>query len=215
MAIKLGKEFVQEVLYELYGGITGDESRISERFVLTKLNDQIASLAVINAYQNNNLEGVTYADDFFYTTFANIAVTADPISGLKCALLPSHPISLPSERQYRVYPVAARGGISSTTFKMIKAGALQRVISQPKMKKVYCFTDSSKMYFYIPNTLSALFELNAINITMATSAVGMDTPLNLPQDMIDLAKANILKALRPTISTGQDRKNDGIEVLES
>ena len=216
MAIRTGKDFVQEVLYELYGGITGDDSRISERFVLTKLNDQIASLAVINAYTNNNLEGVTYADDYFYTTFSNITVSTDTAgTGLKYALLPSHPISLPSERQYRVYPVAARGGISSTTFKMIKAGALQRVISQPKMKKVYCFVQDGKMNFYVSPTLSPLFELNAINITMATAAVGMDTDLNLPQDMIALAKKNILAELRATIGTPQDRKNDGIEVLEN
>lgn len=215
MAIKVGKEFCQEVLYELYGGISTDEARISERFVLTKLNDQIASLAVVNAYQNNNLEGITYADDYFYTTFSNLAVTVDTITGLKCALLPSHPISLPSERQYRVYPVATRGGISSTVFKMVKAGALQRIISQPKMKKVYCFVQDGKMNFYIPPTMPAIFELNAINITMATSAVGMDTPINLPQDMIALAKKNILAELRASIGTPQDRKSDGIEVLEN
>lgn len=216
MATKTGKQFCQEVLYELYGGIPSDEARLSERFVLTKLNDQIASLAVINAYQNNNLEGITYADDQFYTTFSNITVSTDTTStGLKYALLPSHPISLPSERQYRVYPVVARGGISSTVFKMIKAGALQRVLSQPAMKKVYCFVSDGRMNFYIPPTMPAIFELNAINITMATSAVGMDTPVNLPQDMLALAKKNILAELRVSIGTPQDRKSDGIEVLEN
>lgn len=213
MATKTGRAFVQEVLYELYGGITA-ENRLSERFVLTKLNDQIASLCVINAYQNNNLEGITYADDQFYTAFKNLPVTESATTGLKYTPLPSHPISLPSERQYRIFPVAARGGIKSTVFKMIKAGALQRVLSQPALKKVYCFVEDGNMNFYIPPTMPAIFQLDAINISMATSAVGMDTPVTLPQDMIALAKKNILAELRVTIGTPQDRKNDGIEVLE-
>ena len=182
-------EVVQEILYEVYGGITSSDVRLSERFVLGKVNNKIASLAVVNAYQLTNVEGITYADDFFYITFEDIPVLYSNNTGFYYFKLPAQPIGLPRERSFNLYPSKTSGctGMDSTLFKMMPRHEVQRRRSLPNMNKVYCFIQDFKMHMLVPDSMP-VFNVKTINLVIASADGGLDSQLNLPQDMIDTLK---------------------------
>lgn len=215
MAIKTKKEFCQEVLHEVYGGMPPSDARITERFVLTKLNDAIASNAVINAYANTNLEGVTYADDTFYVRFNAISVTADSTTGYRVATLPSIPVGLPSQRSFSVTPSSPDCDAQRTMIKMMERHEVQRMHSLPPIKKVFAFVEAGKLYFYINKKMMPVLELTSINLVMATADGGLDSDVNMPQDMIATAKTKIVAELRGSLGIPQDIKNDGQEIKEA
>lgn len=214
MAIKTNKEFCQEVLYEVYGGMPPSDARITERFVLTKLYDQIANLATVNAFANNNIEGVTYADDVFYVAFNSLALTDDAPTGYKVLTLPAMPVGLPSQRSLRLTPTSPVCDEQRAMIKMMPAGNVQRMHSLPPVRKVFAFVQGSKLFFYINPKMFPLLELSTVNLTMATAATGLDGELNMPQDMIMTAKTRIVAELRASLMIPQDIKNDGQEIKE-
>ncbi len=209
-------EVVQEILYELMGGITSSDSRLSERFILTKLNNKIASMATVNAFQLTNLEGITYANDIFYISFNDLEVLDDTFTGYKYFVLPAQPIGLPRERSFSIYPsdTGSCTGMDSTLFKMMPRHEVQRLNSLPKINKVFCFVQDGKMMMKIPKSMP-LLEIETINLTIASADGGLDSTLNMPQDMIDIAKKQVIQELRPVVlGTPLDIKNDGVEILE-
>lgn len=216
MALQTKLQLVQEILYETYGGITSTDVRLSERFVLTKVNNKIASLAVVNAYGLTNVEGITYADDIFYISFNDIPVLDDTHSGFKYFVLPAQPIGLPRERSFSIYPPknGSCSGMDSTLFKMMPRHEVQRRKSLPKINKVFCFVQDGKMMIDIPDSMP-LLEIDALNLVIASADGGLNSTLNLPQDMIDTLKTSIVKELRAIIlGVPMELKNDGVEILE-
>ena len=207
------KELVQEILYELYGGITSDEARLSERFVLTKVNNTIAFLAKKSAYETNNLEGVTYADDSFWLSFSALPVLLDDITGLFYTVLPAQPVGLPRQRSIQVYPLKVKGGMRSDMFKPISINEVQRMTSLPPIpNKVFFYIKGGNAYFIAANTL--IKNHPTVNINIVSADGGLTAPLNLPPDMVTEAKAMVLKDLRGSMMTPADLHNDGIEVTE-
>jgi len=214
--LKTKKELVQEILYELYGGITGSDDRLSERFVLTKVNDKIAAMAMVNAFQLTNIEGITYANDMFYITFNDIPVLDDINTGFKYFVLPAQPIGLPRERSFSLYPPKTNKctGMSSTLFKMMPRHEVHRRLSLPPIPKVFCFVQDGTIQLVIPESMP-LLEIPTINMTIASADGGLDSMLNLPQDMIDTVKKSVIQELRAVVlGVPLDTKNDGVEILE-
>lgn len=210
------RQLVQECLYEAYGGITSSDVRISERFVLTKINNKIAASALPNAFQSSNLEGVTYADDIFYITFTEIDVQDDPISGYKYFPLPAQPIGLPRQRSFSIYPSYTGDctGLDSTLFKMVPMQSIQQIRSLPVINKVFCFVQDGKMMLMMPKAMP-LLKIDRLNLVIASADGGMDSTLNMPQDMIDAMKKGVVAELRAIIlGVPQDLKNDGVEITE-
>lgn len=214
MSLQTKQEVVQQIRYELYGGIQSSDPQLSERFILTKVNSHIAALAMVSAFQTTNFEGITYADDFFYITFSNIALSLDTSTGLKYFVLPAVPVGLPRQRSLRIYPPRVQGGLKSDVFKPIGAHEVQRMTSQaPIPGKVFFFVQDGRIYFISANGLT--INYNTVNLSIASADGGMDETLNLPQDMINLLIQNILKELRPSMATPQDLTNDGIDVKQN
>lgn len=214
--IKTKLEFVQEVLYEVYGGITSADDRISERFVLTKVNDKIAARAVVDAHLLTNLEGITYANDMFYVSFKNLALTMDEASGYKFLPLPAHPIGLPRNRSFIVYP-PTRGncaGMDSTLFKPVALPDVARLNSFPCFGKIFFFIKDGKMFFKMPKSKTGI-DISEVCIDMASASGGLETIMTAPQDMLDAIKMELVKELRAIIlGVPQEIKNDGVDILE-
>lgn len=66
----------------------------------------------------------------------------------------------------------------------------------------------------VPDSMP-VFNVKTINLVIASADGGLDSQLNLPQDMIDTLKKSVVAELRAIIlGVPQDIKNDGVEILE-
>lgn len=192
MALVTKREIVQEVLYQLFGGMQSNQSAISENFVLRLLNDRIAEAAIKSAFASYNLDGCVCADDIFNLTYSNLTLLTDSANGLKYVVLPTQPVGLPSSRAFNVYPPKNRGGIQQSTFKPISRGEVTYVRSLPGIKKIFHFVESGRMYIVDNYNLAQYFP--TLNMTVTSSgANNLTDTLNLPDDMISSVKMLIIQ----------------------
>ena len=167
MALRTKKEIVQEVLYECYGGIPNVNSSISENFVLRKLNNKIASNAMMQAMGTYKMDGAICVDDIFTLTYSSLTLLNDDNTGLKYVALPSQPIGLPYNQAITVFPPAPRGGMLNDLFKPTTRKKLTMVRSLPNLKKVFHFIENGRVYFEDEYGIMATFT--TLNMSIITS----------------------------------------------
>lgn len=199
MALTTKRAIVDEIRYQLYGGMVSNDASISENFVLRLLNNRIAEAAVKSAFGSYNLDGAVCTDDIFRLTYTGISVTLDSVSGYYTFPLPANPVGIPGERSFEIYPPANRGGARNTTFKMIARSEVGFIRSTPQMKKVYCFVDNGNMNMVDEFGISITYP--SLNMSVVTSGANDLTAfLNLPDDMISSVKMLVLHDLEQMIS---------------
>jgi len=192
MALTTKLEVVQEILYEVFGGMQSNQSAISENFILRKLNDRIAEAAVKSAFGSYNLDGCVCVDDIFNLTYSALTLLTDSNNGLKYVVLPTQPIGLPSGRAFNVYPPNNLGGIQQSTFKPISRGEVTYIRSLPVIKKIFHFVENGRLYIIDNYNLSQYFP--TLNMTVTSSGANNLTDiLNLPDDMIAGVKMLVIQ----------------------
>lgn len=214
--IKTKREVVQEVLYEAYGGITSADDRISERFVLIKLNEKIAAKAIVSAQLLSAVDGLFFADDQFMVTFNDLPLLKDEKSGYKYLVLPAQPIGLPSSRSFMVYPPTrgACAGMDSTLFKPVALRDVPRMNSLPSFAKIFYFVKDGKMFFKLPKSMPGL-NPDKVCLEIATADGGLDSIVTTPQDLLDGIKKEMVAEIRAILlGVPQEIKNDGVDILE-
>lgn len=198
MSLRTKLEIVQEILYEVYGGINTNDTTISEAFVVRKLNNRIAEAAVKSAFGEYNLDGTVESDDIFRLTYTNLSLSVDANNGLKYFIIPAQPVGLPSQRSFIVYPPANRGGRMSSIFKPISASSVTKVRSLPSVKKVFNYVENGSMYFIDNYQIMATY--NTVNLSIVTAGANdLSAFLNMPDDMISAIKMLIVPELRAMI----------------
>lgn len=198
MAFKTKQAVVDEIAYELYGGLPPNDRSISDNFILRKLNNRIAEAAVKSAFGANNLDSIVEADDAFRLTFT-LTLTVDTNTGLKNTPMPANPVGLPSMRSFIVYPPANFGGRASALFKPIYASEVSRMRSQPKIRKVFYWEENGYLWFI--DRFQIMASYNAVNMSLVTSGANNLTDiLNLPDDMISGIKMLIIPELRQMLA---------------
>lgn len=196
MALRIKRDIVQEILMEIYGGIPSVDAAISENFVLRKLNNKIATSAMLQAMGSYKMDGVVCIDDIFTLTYTDLALTLDAANGLKYFIIPSQPIGIPNNQSITVFPPVTRGGMLNDIFKPTKRSKLTMVRSLPNLKKVFHFTENGREYFNDEFGIMATFI--TVNASIITSgAQDLTAFLNLPDDMISAVKAECIAELRP------------------
>lgn len=198
MALTTKQEIVDEIRYQLYGGMPSNTAAISSQFVLRLLNDRIAESAIKSAFGTYNLDGCVCADDIFTLSYSNLILLTDINNGLKYFELPTQPIGLPSNRAFNIYPPNMRGGIQSSVFKPISRSEVTYVRSMPGIKKVFHFVTNGRMYFVDNYLITSTYS--SVNADIITSGANdIISFLNLPDDLIATCKALVLNDLRPML----------------
>jgi hypothetical protein len=203
MALKVKQELVDEIIYEVYGGIPTNDRAISDNFVCRLLNNKIAEAAVKSAFGSYNLDGTVEADGIFRLTYTGLSLTTDTISGLKYFPLPAQPVGLPSNRSFIVYPPSQRGGRLSGMFKIISASEAIYIRSLPGIRKVFGFEENGNMYFIDAYQIMATY--NSLNLSVVTSGANDLTAfVNLPDDLIAGIKMILVPQLKQMLKLQDD-----------
>ena len=194
MGLKTYQEIVDEIVYEVYGGIPSNDRAISDQFVLRKINNWIAEAAVKSAFGTYNLDAIVEADDIFRITYTGLMLTTDTATGLKTTAMPAQPVGIPSMRSFNVFPPAQYGGRASTLFKPIYASEVSRIRSQARIRKVFYWQENGLLWFI--DSFSIMASYTSVNLSLVTSGVySLTANINLPDDMIHAMKLSIVPEL--------------------
>jgi len=206
--------FIERTLRQIYGTQPNDDSWITDNLVNTWLNDGIAIAAKQNYKDNIALDGISFINNSFYTTFKDIAVTADE-QFLWKVTLPQIP-----------FGIGANMGISTLQFRDNESTQ----ISQP----VIWITENQRTYFQsmrrISNKLLAyqqgefVYVLSPLilsqytaNITMVSGgdATDLDSTLNVPEDYFPVMVEYIKQQLVFERNQPVDVNNDGNDSIRT
>jgi hypothetical protein len=206
--------FIERTLRQIYGTQPNDDSWITDNLVNAWLEDAIAIAAKQNYKDNLAIDGISYINNSFYTTFKNLAVVADEQFLWK--------ITLPQ------IPIGIGGNMGISTLQFRDNTSTQ--ISQT----VVWITENQRTYFQsmrvIPNKLLAypegefvyvisplLLNQYTANATMISGgdSTDLDSTLNVPQDYFPVMVEYIKQQLAFERNQLVDLSNDGGDQIKS
>lgn len=201
--------YIELLRREVYGGYVADDAEITVGFVNTLLNAAVGIAAKQNYKDAIQLDGVSYINNSFYTTFKNILVTKDENFVYKLSL-PELPIG-----------IGRNEGVSSLQFKdsinNISRNCVPISIAQ---KNYYIGLRSipNKILYYTESKF--IYALSTINLTQYTANIGMisggdstdlGSELNVPADYYPIMDAYLMPILMKEKMTPKEILNDGVD----
>jgi hypothetical protein len=203
-------QLIEQILRQVYGGYVQEDSSITPMLVNQYIDQGIAVAARTNYTDNLKLEGISFVNNSFYTTFKNLVAVRDERNLWKITL-PQVPVG-----------IGYSEGISTVQFKDD-----QGVISQPCIP----LTQNQKTYFqsmpHIPSkTLfysegDKVFVISNLILSNYTASVtmvsgGLSSSLNsvltVPSDYMPVIIQYVQQQLLLMKSRPQDLVNDGSDL---
>ena len=205
-------QLIEQILRAVYGDQPRDDSTITPNLVNQYINQGLA-LAVHNQYKESlQIDGVSYINNSFYSTYKNIPIVQDQ-NLLWRVQLPSVPLAI--GRNDAVADVRLvkdnNEGIDGIPLSINQKGY------QFTMKRI----PNRFLYYYEGDKLfilsSLLLNLYTANITLISgggagnnSTTDLNSTLNAPEDIIPLIVEYVVKALMAMRQVPQDITNDGV-----
>lgn len=205
------RTYIEMIRRQIYGGQPSDDATITVNLVNYWLDIAIGVAAKQNNRDNISLEGISYINNSFYTTFKGLAVTKDE-NFLWKVTLPQIPLGIGTSE-----------GISTLEFKDASTGQ----ISYPAVMLSENQRSFQRGMRTIPNKVLAysqgefVYALSTIMLSQYTATITMvsggtssdlSSTINVPSDYFPIIVEYLKKELMFSLSVPVDAANDGRDV---
>lgn len=201
---------IELILRQIYNGQPSDDSSITFNQVNLWLNQAIAAAAKKNYADNIQIEGVSFVNNSFYTSFANLPVSADGVGSYKVTL-PQIPVSLgKTEGISTLQFVDNKGKISSHTSIPLSANqvAYQEFLRPIQNKLLYW---SEGIYLYIKTSIALTQYTAKVRMVSGGDSTDLNSTLIIPDDAMPMVIEYIKQQLAFERSRPIDVSNDGVD----
>ena len=199
----------EQILTTYYKGVRSDDSSYSLRHIASMVAQEVAVMARKNAFENSNNGDITYVNDTFISTYKNIPVQTDAVSGEKYASLPTIPTALPNNNE--IVSVSLNKKTNKTFIPMKNKDRFAQSFLPCIKGVVFYYIEDSKLYFDNPSN----FQFPAITLKMAGALPSgniLDAPLNIPKNYESEIVDKILNRLLTLSRLPKDLSNDGDDI---
>lgn len=206
--------YIEQIRRLIYNGQPSDDATITVGLVNTWLDQAIAVAAKKNYTDSITLDGVSYVNNSFYTTFKNLSLTQDSFNVWKITL-PQIPLG-----------IGQTEGISTVEFvdpftRQISSSAIVITENQRSyamgMREIpntlLCYPRGK--YIYVEGTL--ILYLYTANVTMISGGDNTDlnSDINVPNDYFPVMTDYLTKQLMIERQIPVDVENDGLDALKT
>jgi hypothetical protein len=201
-------DFIEKILRETYGDMPSDDSVITPNLVNTWLNEGIGLAVKKNQSENIQLEGVSFVNNSFYTTFRNLDILTEDVTTFKIEL-PEIPVG-----------VGKNEGIASlnlTNVSRIAPDAVPLSANQVGYVNGMRLIPNKVLYWsegkflYIKSVESLLDYKAKVRMISGGDASDLDSILNVPPEYLPLITDYIVKNLMMSRQVPKDAVNDGVD----
>lgn len=204
------QDFIERVRRLIYGGQPPSDASITIGLVNNYLPDAIAAAAKANYIESIKLDGISYVNNSFYTTYKGLAVTADEQNIWKI-LLPEIPIG-----------IGMTDGIETLSFKDSNSNQISQsviLLSQnqrsfqrgmrPIPNKIQAYSEGNFVYAITP----LLLNQYTAQVTMISGgdSTDLNSTLNVPPEYFPMMMEYLQKQLLLEQSRPVDAQNDGLD----
>lgn len=206
------RQFIEGIRRMIYGDQPPAEANITIGLVNFWLNEGIAVAAKTNYSDNEKIDGISYVNNSFYTTFKDLSVTMDEQFLWKVEL-PQLPIGIGysegiSKLQFKD---SASNQISQTVVFLSQNQTTYALSMTPIPNKLLAYSQGK--YIYIVSTI--LLSQYTANATMISGGLStdLDSILNVPDDYLPVIVEFLKKQLMFERQIPVDNINDGVDAL--
>lgn len=205
------RQYIEMVRRQIYGGQPSNDAGITVSLVNKWLDIAIGAAAKQNYKENLALEGVSYINNSFYSTFKSIAATKDE-QFLWKVTLPQIPLGL-----------GATEGVSSCVFKDAATGQISYpvvLISENQKSfqkgrreipnKLIGYAEGK--YIYVMSTIQLSQYTATVTMVSGGTSTDLDSTLTIPDDYMPMVVEYLKQQLMFALSVPADQANDGRDV---
>lgn len=206
-------QLIEQILRAVYGDQPRDDSTITPNLVNMYINQGLA-MAIKNQFKESlQIDGVSYINNSFYSTYRNIPISQEQNLLWKLKL-PSVPMAIGRNEavaNLRLVDEDGREGIDAIPLNINQKGYNFSMRRIPNRLLYYYEGD----YAYILSSL--LLNKYKANVTMVSgggngsgSSADLNSELNATDDIIPFIIDYVVKALLASRQIPQDITNDGV-----
>lgn len=204
--------YIERVLRQIYGGFLRDDAEITDNLVNSYLNDALAAAAKQNYIESIKMDGVSYVNNSFSTTFSGLAITSDDTNNLGYKItLPQIPVGLGKNEGINTLRFRTEDGYLSQSVIWLSANqAGYAELMRPIPNKIYAYNEGSivRMTSTIP-----LYQYTAVvSMVSGGDSTDLTSEINVPDDYFGFITEYIAEMLGAQRNAPKDLANDGVDI---
>jgi hypothetical protein len=203
-------QLIERVLRQIYNGQPSDDSNITFGLVNQWLNDAIGAAAKKNYTDNIQLDGVSYINNSFYTTFKNLDIYAETVDNVTYRVdLPSIPVALGRNEGVATLQFVGDKKTSQTAIPLSMNQVAYQEQLRPIQNKIAYWVEGNNIY--VKSSIPLTSYKATLRMVSGGDSTDLDSTLIIPDDYMPVVVEYIKGQLVFEKSRPIDQSNDGVD----
>jgi hypothetical protein len=203
-------QLIERVLRQIYNGQPSDDSNITYGLVNQWLNDAIGAAAKKNYTDNIQLDGVSYINNSFYTTFKNLDIYAETVDNVTYRVdLPSIPVALGRNEGVATLQFVGNKKTSQTAIPLSMNQVAYQEQLRPIQNKIAYWIEGENIY--VKSSIPLTSYKATLRMVSGGDSTDLDSTLIVPDDYMPVVVEYIKGQLAFEKSRPIDQSNDGVD----
>ena len=203
-------QLIERVLRQIYNGQPSDDSNITYGLVNQWLNDAIGAAAKKNYTDNIQMDGVSYINNSFYTTFKNLDIYAETVDNVTYRVdLPSIPVALGRNEGVATLQFVGDKKTSQTAIPLSMNQVAYQEQLRPIQNKIAYWIEGNNIY--VKSSIPLTSYKATLRMVSGGDSTDLDSTLIIPDDYMPVVIEYIKGQLAFEKSRPIDQSNDGVD----
>ena len=203
-------QLIERILRQIYNGQPSDDSNITYGLVNQWLNDAIGSAARKNYTDNIQLDGISYINNSFYTTFKNLDIEAETVDNVTYRVdLPSIPVALGKNEGVSTLQFVGDKKTSQTAIPLSMNQIAYQEQLRPIQNKITYWVEGKNIY--VKSSIPLTSYKATIRMVSGGDSTNLNSTLIIPDDYMPVVVEYIKAQLAFEKSRPIDQSNDGVD----
>jgi hypothetical protein len=203
-------QLIERILRQIYNGQPSDDSNITYGLVNQWLNDAIGSAARKNYTDNIQLDGISYINNSFYTTFKNLDIQAETVDNVTYRVdLPSIPVALGKNEGVSTLQFVGDKKTSQTAIPLSMNQIAYQEQLRPIQNKITYWVEGKNIY--VKSSIPLTSYKATIRMVSGGDSTNLNSTLIIPDDYMPVVVEYIKAQLAFEKSRPIDQSNDGVD----
>jgi len=203
-------QLIERVLRQIYNGQPSDDSNITFGLVNQWLNDAIGVAAKKNYTDNIQMDGVSYINNSFYTTFKNLDIYAETVDNVTYRVdLPSIPVALGRNEGVATLQFVGDKKTSQTAIPLSMNQVAYQELLRPIQNKIAYWIEGDNIY--VKSSIPLTSYKATLRMVSGGDSTNLDSTLLIPDDYMPVVIEYIKGQLAFEKSRPIDQSNDGVD----
>jgi hypothetical protein len=203
-------QLIERILRQIYNGQPSDDSNITYGLVNQWLNDAIGAAAKKNYTDNIQMDGVSYINNSFYTTFKNLDIYAETVDNVTYRVdLPSIPVALGRNEGVATLQFVGDKKTSQTAIPLSMNQIAYQEQLRPIQNKIAYWVEGKNIY--VKSSIPLTSYKATLRMVSGGDSTDLDSTLIVPDDYMPVVVEYIKGQLVFEKSRPIDQSNDGVD----